>query len=254
MASMTQFTDWLPVTVGRSAAEVRRSPDGSTYVKIGSGATLAELAAERDRIVWLGDSGVPGPSVLDWVSGPDHAAMVTSTVPGVPLTDLTVSPASIAALAEALGWLHRLEVARCPFDARLAVLAARARANVAAGLVDESDFDGERLGRSAADILGDLEAALPAAEELEAEDLAVTHGDACLPNVLVDPATLRPTGLVDLGRLGVSDRHRDLALAERSLAHNASGALGDAVWRQTALHPASDARRLAFYRLLDEFF
>lgn len=43
-----------------------------------------------------------------------------------------------------------------------------------------------------------------------ADDAVVHHGDFCLPNVMIDPMTLTPTGLVDLGQLGRGDRSSDL--------------------------------------------
>ena len=49
------------------------------------------------------------------------------------------------------------------------------------------------------------------------EVLAVTHGDWCLPNVVVDPEKLTVTGLLDTGRMGRADRYTDLALMNRSL-------------------------------------
>ena len=145
----------------------------------------------------------------------------------------------------------------CPFDRRLAVVVPAARTAVAAGLVDEGDFDAERLGRTAEELLVEAEQLLPGMTQLEAGDLAVVHGDACLPNALVDPETLRFAGWVDLGRLGVADRHWDLALATRSTGDEAlnPGFGPDAaaeLLRAYAL-PADDGR-LAFYRLLDEFF
>jgi kanamycin kinase len=88
------------------------------------------------------------------------------------------------------------------------------------------------------------------------EDLVVCHGDLCLPNVLLDPDTLRVTGLIDVGRLGRADRYADLALATRSIAsaqnpqysvHNADRYLSRYGIEQ------ADTNRVTFYRLLDQF-
>ncbi|MFJ8959684.1 phosphotransferase [Lentzea sp. NPDC102401] len=76
-----------------------------------------------------------------------------------------------------------------------------------AGLVD--DFDDDNLGVTPEELLHRLVATAPSAE-----DLVVAHGDFCPPNVV-----LRPDGstvLIDVARLGVSDRHRDIALAHRA--------------------------------------
>ena len=85
----------------------------------------------------------------------------------------------------------------------------------------------------------------------------VCHGDACLPNFLADPETLEITGMIDVGRLGVADRHLDLALATRSIADTSLNpsygpAAADALL--AAYGREVDPWRLDFYRLLDEFF
>jgi len=48
--------------------------------------------------------------------------------------------------------------------------------------------------------------------------LVVAHGDFRCPNVFVDPVTLRPTGVLDVGELGVGDPRIDLAAAMVTLA------------------------------------
>lgn len=50
------------------------------------------------------------------------------------------------------------------------------------------------------------------------EGEVVTHGDYCAPNVFIDPATLRFTGVLDLSRLGAGDRYLDVALMFKSLS------------------------------------
>ncbi|AXX29360.1 aminoglycoside 3'-phosphotransferase [Actinosynnema pretiosum subsp. pretiosum] len=241
--------DWTPVTTGLSGARVRRSPDGRHHRK--TSADVTALAAERDRLLWLATTPVGAPEVVDWS---DTGALVTTTLPGTPASDLppTAVPAAIAALLAFLDVLHALP--DCPFDRRLAITVPEAAAHVAAGLVDESDFDAPRLGRTAPDLLDLLRAGHDRAAAHEERDLAVCHGDFSLPNVLLDPDTLGVTGILDVGRLGLADRHQDLALLARSAG---DPDLNPAYGATPAAHEVlarTDPWRVDYYQLLDEFF
>jgi aminoglycoside phosphotransferase len=250
---------WETVSTGHTDAVVRRSPDGRAYAKTGRGLVRLELAAEHERLTWLVDTGLPAPEVLDWADDGESATLTTAAVPGVPLSDLPASraPRAAASLGAFLERLHSVDHDDCPFQRWVAVTVPLARVHIGEGWVDEDDFDHARSGRSAADLYEDLLAQRPRAEELEVHDLVVCHGDACLPNFLADPETLEITGMIDVGRLGVADRHLDLALATRSITDTslnpsygpaAADALVAAYGRQV------DPWRLDFYRLLDEFF
>lgn len=250
---------WEPVRTGRSGADVRRSPDGGAYAKAGSGTLREDLQAERDRLEWLAGTDLPAAEVLDWADDGQTATLTMRAVPGVAMSELPAADVrgAVASLARFLQRLHSLPRESCPFERWLAVTVPLARVRVDAGLVDEDDVDGERKGRSAPDLLAELIDRRPDVERLEVGDLVVCHGDACLPNFLLDPESLEVTGMIDVHRLGVADRHLDLALATRSMADSAlNPAYGpDAAETLLAAYGRdADPSRIDFYRLLDEFF
>jgi aminoglycoside phosphotransferase len=78
------------------------------------------------------------------------------------------------------------------------------------------------------------------------EDLVVSHGDYCLPNVLIEEG--RATGFVDLGELGVADRWWDLSVASWSITWNL-GAGYEALFLEAYGAELDDERR-QFHRLL----
>ena len=223
---------------GRSGATVTRR--AGVYRKI-SDDPRHDLPAEGTRLTWLRAHGIPAPEVLECGPG----LLVTAEVPGRPASEPWPDLDRVTdALADFTRALHALPVAECPFDSRLAV---RIPAALTAD-VDLADLDEERLGWSRDRLVARLLETRPADE-----DLAVCHGDLCLPNVLLDPATYEVTGVIDAGRLGVADRWADLALATRSMSADYNPDY-DAARFLARYGTDLDPVKMDFYRLLDEFF
>ncbi|GAA1074744.1 kanamycin kinase/aminoglycoside 3'-phosphotransferase-2 [Nocardiopsis composta] len=244
---------WTRVSAGASGDEVwRLSGRLELYAKIS--ADPAELAAEAERARWLTGAGVPAPEPVDQGERDGVGWLVSTAVPGRPVSadwPAHLRAPVVAAFARLARRLHDLPAGSCPFERGLDTAAALARKRVAAGAVDPGDFDEERRDHTPEQALAELEARRPAEP---AGDAVVCHGDLTGDNVLVDPATLEWTGVVDTARLGVSDRHRDLAPALRDLDDQP---YGPSFARAFAHHYGDhllDAERLAYYRLLDEFF
>lgn len=243
---------------GESGADVWRctlTGEGTFYLKVADVGTDLRLDQEAERLRWMKDHGLLVPAVIAYqrVSSIDY--LLIDEVPGVAASDVewSSSPADvIAALGRGLRLLHQTSTGDCPFDQRLARQIADARARAFAGHVREDDFDKSRMGRSAADLLTELESLVPGDE-----DLVFTHGDFCLPNVILRRSAtddgVEIAGFIACGRSGIADRHQDLALGVRSIAYNLGEAWVSPFLLAYGLQRA-DPDKLYFYTLLDEFF
>ena len=240
------------VHLGPSGARVCRiaSEGGGRFLKVVRSGAGPDLHAELARLLWL-DGKLPVPRVVYFADYEGSQYLLMTAVPGVVLCDDSVRDRTsevIDRYAEGLRSIHSLPIAVCPFDAGLDVRVPEALRLVLTGAVATDRFDDERLGRSPESLYQELLETRPTEE-----DLVFTHGDYCAPNVLVDPATLRLTGFVDLGRAGVADRYQDLALAARSIAYNFGDEWSLRFFNEYGIDEP-DESKVAFYKLLDEFF
>ena len=135
-----------------------------------------------------------------------------------------------------------LEPGACPFDRRVDVRLEAAARRIDEGAVDGDDFEPEHATKTPTQVLDELHATRP-----EGEDLVVTHGDWCFPNVLFDADRW---GMVDLADLGVGCRWYDVGIGARSTSHNLGDAAVPAFLDGYGLEP--DEERMRYYVLLDE--
>jgi aminoglycoside 3'-phosphotransferase-2 len=231
------------------------------------------LGDEAARLRWMAARGVPVPAVrhyalsggweyllLDEVPGTDASAVASGVATAGPRRAAPVAALVVRALADALRRLHATPAADCPFRHPAPSRVAEARERTRRGLVDESDFDDAPRGRRAEDLVADLEADLETLRP-EGEASVLTHGDYCLPNVILDigaggaprGAEVTVSGLVDCGRAGLADPYQDLALAARSIGANLGPQWVPEFFERYGIGEVNE-RKLRFYTLLDEFF
>lgn len=235
----------IPITVGMSADEVHRiEADEVYYLKIG-----IDLSAEADRLTWLAGK-LPVPQLRHYEVYQDQHYLLTSEVQGVMMmnADLPVSW-RVDLMAEAARMWHSLAIDDCPFDNTLRQQLRHARQQLDNNLVDADCFDAQFFGKTAHELYADLLNAMPNDED---EDLVLTHGDLCLPNILVDEKAGHITGFVDVGEIGVSDRHLDLVLAGRSIQYNLGGKWIDRLY--DAYGTKRNNQKYHFYCILNEFY
>ncbi len=142
--------------------------------------------------------------------------MLLGPLPGTDGTDplrLAHPEQLVRMLATALRQLHDLPPSACPFDCRLPTAMAHVETRRRCGQIDTTKLPVEYAHHTAETAVRALRRDLPAAE-----DLVITHGDYCVPNIVFDGDRL--SGFVDVGALGVADRWRDLAVATWSIERN----------------------------------
>lgn len=230
-----------------------------SFVKIAPRTTAGDLRfhpeEEGRRLRWLTEQGIPVPELLEVGEAENEGWMITRGVEGRPASAPWCRDEQtrvIESLSETVRQLHRLSVESCPFSGRLSQTLQWAETATNFGWVDTDDLDEEHRGWTAAALLRKLRAT-PA----PAEDLVVCHGDPYLDNILIDPQTLRVTALLDVGRVGVADRWRDLSVLIRSVRDGEPEQTNGNEWAQTLLNRYGtllDQRKLDFYQLVDEFF
>ncbi len=196
-------------------------------IKFGPHDPEGPMLDEAERLEWAA-TFTPVPEVFDAGRDSSHEWLVTSLVPGRSAVDPAwIAKPTIAAFAAgaALRRLHdALPVIDCPFDWSVETRIHNAR------------FRGF-----------DIPEFLLTPPEIDV--LVVCHGDACVPNTLLnDDGSL--AAHVDLGALGVADRWADLAVATLSTQWNYGPGHEDELLAGYGV--ARDDERIAYYRALWE--
>ncbi|MFC0472225.1 APH(3') family aminoglycoside O-phosphotransferase [Halalkalibacter kiskunsagensis] len=250
LARLTNGYSWEQITIGHSDS-MTFLLKGSTYnhyLKIQPNNSVENLYHEKEKIEWL-QGKLSVPEVLYYDKDEVNEYLLVTEIKGINASDKSYE-ANIHLLMEllALGLktLHRLSIENCPFNQKLDIKIEEAKRRVENGLVDEEDFDEIRIGLKARDLYKELILNKP-----QNEDLVFTHGDYCLPNIIIDQGKV--SGFIDLGRAGVSDRYQDLALAIRSITYNFGEEYIPFFLKEYG-YKELDETKISYYQLMDEFF
>lgn len=200
------------------------------------------VEGEVQRLDWLRPH-LPTPEVRVATVDGTGEWLVTAPVAGFPSHRGELHPdldQLVAGIAAALRRLHDLPVADCPFDGGWDRLAGEIAAALDAGSVDPRAMPEPFSRYEPARLVELWRQGRP-----EGEDLVVVHGNAALSNLFFEAGTL--TAVVDVGRLGVGDRHLDLAVVHESIRRHLGPHAVFAFYEAYGRQP--DLVRLEHYRL-----
>jgi kanamycin kinase len=248
-AAVQKITHGRPVSavweneLGGVTFQIGASPDRLfvKWVPVGSG---IDLSREAERLVWAAQ-WTPVPRLLDQGADAHGSWIVSAGLDG----DSAVSDrwkadpaAAVDAIGRGLRHLHEaLPVATCPYSWSTGDRIAGAVHRAASGQLDPRKWHTDHQHLEVDEAL-ELVAEAPPVDRL-----VVCHGDACVPNTLLDHDGLC-IGHVDLGSLGVADRWADLAIATWSTRWNYGPG-----WEQRLVDAygiKGDEERTRYYRLL----
>ncbi|GLV60033.1 aminoglycoside phosphotransferase APH(3') [Dictyobacter sp. S3.2.2.5] len=251
LRDLLEEANWEADELGCSGNAIYRV--GPRYLKIAPYQRVpflgqSALEAEAVRLRWL-HGLLPVPHVHYYAHDDQYEFLLISEIAGLVSCDQTFSdrvPEVLRLLAQGLRMLHDVDASGCPFDCTIATRMEQARQYVEQNLIDPSEFNREFQGMSVRDV---YELALRLRPQHE--KIVLTHGDYCLPNILLDRQLERVTGFIDWGRAGLADPYQDLALAARSLTLNFGEQWVPLLFEAYGL-PDPDQDTLRYYRAMDE--
>ncbi len=206
---------------------------------------------------------LPVPTVYAHEIGDDKSYLLMSKCEG----QMSCSPAYMSdplllckLLADGLKRLWSVDAVDCPSNQCLSHKLMQAKYNIENNLVDLDNVEPDTFGEGGFKNPAELFAWL--CDNAPAEELALSHGDYCLPNIFGIRDEV--SGFIDLGKTGIADKWCDIAICYRSLLHNYSGK-----YKQQGCHADTDFdslqlfhelgiepdwKKIRYYMLLDELF
>lgn len=253
LAKLLNNTTHQLIHMGESRDTVTKYEKNSETYFLKTGKISHVSKREHEMLAWL-NGKLPVPQVIYHIETEDMYYLLTTSAKGImSCTErgLAYDEESIThALADGLLQFQSIDISTCPLENKLEQRLKTARYNIENNLVD--------LNRMAYTFSENKRFQTPIAlyeylvKNKPDEELHLTHGDFCLPNIFV--AGKKATGFIDMGHGGVCDKYQDIALCLRSLRYNSFNNDDDKALLFECLGITPDWDKIDYYTLLDVLF
>ena len=216
-----------------------------------------EAMNELVMMNWL-EGKINVPKIICFVLENNTTYFLMSRIKGLMACDISYLENSnklVTLLVEGLKSLWSVPIENCPSAICLDKKLEMAKTRVEHNLVDIEECDPNTFGPNGFETPLALYQWL--VENKPKEELVLSHGDFCLPNIFNHEGSIN---FIDIGRMGISDPWQDIALCYRSLRDNMNGSFGGKVYDFNPellfekLGIEKDEAKLNYYLLLDELF
>ncbi len=244
--------DWEKVSIGWSSSEIYKLTSenkSALFLKINKYHGDLFFNNEFETLKWLKDK-ISVPDVIYHSKNLDYEFLLLSEIPGkVSYEAFSKSDieTNLKILAKGLQIFHALPMVGCPNEIDIDKMIQHAKKRLEQGLINNINFDIRWKHKTPNELFEDVKRLKP-----KVIDKVVTHGDYCLPNVLINNKEL--SGFVDLGSAGINDRYYDLAAVSWSISYNFGQKWVPYFFEKYGInYDEIDRERMLFYQMLNEF-
>ena len=243
---------WQKVNIGWSRSEIHKltlSKNPTLFLKINKITDNLFFNKEYEMLDWLKDN-VSVPDVIYHSKNSDYEFLLLTEIPGKVSYEVFSKSdieTNLKILAKGLQIFHDLPLGGCPNEVDIDKMIQYAKERLERDLINNENFDVRWKHKTPYELFEDVKRLMP-----KKIDRVVTHGDYCLPNVIINNNEL--SGFVDLGSAGINDRHYDLAAISWSISYNFGDKWLPYFFEQYGInYDEIDRERMLFYQMLNEF-
>jgi aminoglycoside phosphotransferase len=238
------------VIAGRLGDKIIRYEDNDhnfVYLKSGTGVSGKSLEREALALEWLSGKGITIPQILDFEKINDTTYLLVSGVKGLPPYKFKEREKDelLKITADALRKFHRISLENSGSLNTLDKYLKKIEQHLKLGVIKEADFKEANEGKTPVEVLDFL-----VAERPKFENNVLTHGDFCLPNILLEDDGF---GIIDLGDCGPGDKYMDLSSMEVSIKRNFGAEWVEVFNKHYDPNLKIDKDKIKYYQLIDQF-
>ncbi len=244
--------DWHKVNIGWSRSKIyklTRKNKSTLFLKINRYSGDLFFNHEYDMLSWL-KGKVSVPDIIYHSKNSDNEFLLLTEILGEVSYEVfsrSDIEANLKILAKGLQIFHTLPLGNCPNKIDLDTMIQHAKERLEQGKINSKNFDVRWKHKTPYELFEDVKRLIPRRIEK-----VVTHGDYCLPNVMIHEGEL--SGFVDLGCAGINDRYYDLAAITWSISYNFGEKWLPFFFENYGInYDEIDRERLLFYQMLNEF-
>lgn len=217
------------------------------YLKIGEGISVKSIEQEIIVLNWLKNKNIVVPCVINFATENGKTYLLITSVEGVPSHKIKNQSKKdiLRVVAEALLNFHKLDMHDCEKLNTIDKDLSEIRSYIDLKVINIDCFKKANNGKTPEDVFNYLKAA-----KNKLSNNVITHGDYCLPNLII---TKTGYGFIDLGDCGLGDKYKDFSSLEVSIKRNYGQEWIGTFYQYYNRDMNIDKTKIKYYQFIDQF-